>query len=594
MWVPADIENAVRIYPDKAALALSAMQLGDAEPPLNAAALNGLAAFYDGNVGEAWRTVLESTGRLDIFARALAVQGVPIDFSPPPPLPPGRDLKDFQDFCRRLSGFHCRIERGTQPVGSGVLIGPTSVLTSWHVITSVAPNAADPVPPPKIKVRLSDGQVMSAVFPPLSFSKCSLNEYAYKLPVDEAELAGFSDFAVLQLERAVGPAFGMARLAKAPQAYANGAAIVVVHYPLGVGPEISLGSIGRLRGLKSRWSHSVGTDRGSSGGGCFDSAYAIMGIHQGRGETNRGRLVPASCFHADVARIVANDIAPPRVWSLDGSPDGEFILGRSSFFDGFAAASRDGPIRGIRVKRADPTADTSGLAFSYRILDRLVARDPSARLCRLSFETLVEDLVSYIASRVTACGLSVDVPAAVEGVAKGQTQPEAIGADRGRRLALAINSALEPIDQRLWLYFDHPALAFGDEIRSTLEAFVDQLILLPRVRIVIAGFEAVPLPGAEYANAAQARAESRPGLVTDYISGFAPSDITAFLSDASLAAGKTLSMERIAELTQLALADLPHSNGILAPWLAEQAAERLRPAIRALFAETAPVQVGEL
>lgn len=98
----------------------------------------------------------------------------------------------------------------------------------------------------------------------------------------------------------------------------------------------------------------------------------------------------------------------------------------------------------------------------------------------------------------------------------------------------------------------------------------------------------------DYANAAQARAESRPGLVTDYISGFAPSDITAFLSDASLAAGKTLSMERIAELTQLALADLPHRNGIFAPWLAEQAAERLRPAIRALFAETAPVQAGAL
>lgn len=587
MWEPEDIENAVNTFPGKATLALATLPLGDGKPPLNAAALNGLAPFYDGNVGRAWLTVLESTERLDIFARALAAQGVPLDFSPSSLPLSGADLEGFQDFCRRLTGFHCRIERGTQPVGSGVLIGPTSVLTSWHVISSVAPNAADPVPPPKINVRLSNGQVIKAVFPPISFSKCSISEYAYKIPTNEAELAGFSDFAVIQLERAVGPALGMARLAKVPQAFVNGAGIYVVHHPRGGEPRIDPGAISRLGSLKSRWAHSVVTDRGSSGGGCFDRAYALIGIHQGKATRNRGRLVPASCFHANVARIVANDIAPPRVWSLDGTPSGEFVLGRSSFFDGFAAASREGSIRGIHVKRTDPTADLSGLAFSYRILERLVARDSTTSLCRLSFETLIEDLVSYIASRVTACGLTIDAPEPAEGVAMGQTQPEAIGADRGRRLALAINSTLERLDHRLWLYFDHPALAFGEETYSTLEAFIDQLLLLPRVRIVITGFETAPLPGADYTNTVHAREDRRPCLITDYISGFTPSDIAAFLDDASQAATYKLSQERVNELMRLALADLPNNNGVYEPWLAEQAAERLRPAIQAFFAETA-------
>ena len=88
MWEPADIENAVNTFPDKAAVALTTLSLGDGKPPLKAAALNGLAALYDGNVGKTWLTILESAGRLDIFAKALAAQGVPPDFSPSPPPPP--------------------------------------------------------------------------------------------------------------------------------------------------------------------------------------------------------------------------------------------------------------------------------------------------------------------------------------------------------------------------------------------------------------------------------------------------------------------------------------------------------------------------
>ena len=578
MWEPADIEDAIAKHPDVANAALQAVGLEANITAPDLAVFKSLATDKVTAEGMlvAWLTQQEV---LEDFARALASRDVPIDLKPPDVKVSNIPNEELAKFAGAANLFGCRIRRGNQIAGSGVLVGPNTVLTAWHVI---APNGPQQ-PSPAIEVILSDNKRIRAR-PPVAYeSECSQRERANLFPASDAEVQDLHDVAVLRLERPAGALLGTARLPDNPASYEAHGAVLLVHYPKGRKLGLGVGSLSKIRKLNARWSHTVRTEDGSSGGGCFDASLTLLGIHQGKDPRQRGRLVPAARFYEPLREIVANDEAPPRMWSLDGTPEGEFVIGRQAFFEAFSTVRRYPRVRGIRIKRANAAGDLSGLPFSYQILEQLVARRTDLRLMRLSFEALVDDVANEIARRATAVGIEVAPIPTKAGVADGQSAPEGVGADRGRRVAALIDAKAAELGIEVWIFIDHPAIAFGDGPRSILEAFVDACIRHDHIRLVIAGFEAVALPGQDFYGPPDPPDVGVRGLINEILAGFRPSDVRLFLTDAAAAAGKTVSDERLDELVEEALDELSNSNGVYEPWVAADVAERMRKPVSQWF-----------
>jgi V8-like Glu-specific endopeptidase len=589
MWSRAKIKRAIAEFPHEAADALSAIQLDPTARRIDPAALQAAAEQLNMKVERLWVEALENNRLLSSFAKALEARGLKLDTKP---VAIDEDAVRIEDtnidgeklasFANIASSFGCRIRREGDVVGSGVLVGPTTVVTAWHVVAPARPDLPQE-PWPKIEVILSDGRKVKAHVPAAYQSMCSLEEFANQFPKSDQSVAGLHDVAVLRLAHPVGALLGSARLPENPVEYRTRNSILLLHYPEGKEVGIGVGSILKVRSLTARWGHSIRTEGGSSGGGCFNSELALVGIHQGRDPRQRGRMVPTSYYLDDLRRIVANDEAPPRMWSLDETPNGEFVIGRQGFFEAFAAARRNARVRGIRVKRAMAAGDLSGLPFSYLMAERLTARRSDMRIVRLSFEALVPDVANEIARRASAAGIPVGTIEPAAGVADGQSAPEAVGADRGREAAIRIDRTAGLRGLQVWVFVDHPAIAFGDEQRSALEAFIDQSINLENIRLIIAGFEAVPLPGQEFYATPDPGSDGGRGLLTEILTGFQRSDVRAFLIDAATAAGIKLSDNRLDKMVDDALRDLSDEGGYYAPWIAGQVVERLREPVARLF-----------
>ena len=109
------------------------------------------------------------------------------------------------------------------------------------------------------------------------------------------------------------------------------------------------------------------------------------------------------------------------------------------------------------------------------------------------------------------------------------------------------------------------------------------------LRIVIAGFEAVAMPGQEFANAILPPGDiATPGLVSDFIGSFTATEVESFIRDAATTAGREMSADLVDKLVDDALAGLAEVNGSYRPWLAAEVGNRLRPDIRKLFAPQVP------
>jgi hypothetical protein len=583
MWTPKDIAEAIAEHRPQAVEALAAVQLNSHETILNADGLDGIAKALGRDVGDFWVEQLQARSLLVSFATALHTQGVAIDMEeedPPTIATTAIKFEKLEPFLPQARKFRCRILRNNQVVGSGALIGPTSVLTAWHVIACAAPDRPQE-PAPTIDVLLADGERVRAAVPARWQSLCSPGEFAGRMPANDDEIADAHDVAVLKLVRPAGALLGRAPFPEEPGRYRPNASLLLIHYPEGEDQGIGLGTVTKIRRISGRWAHSIGSRGGSSGGAFFDTTLTLAGIHQGKDEMQQGRLVPTALFYKQVREIIAQDEAPARMWSLDGTPLGEYVIGRQRFFEAFAAARREGRVRGIRIRRSNAAGNLTGIPFSFDMLAHMVARTPETRHLRISFEAVVPDLADEIVRRADAAGLTVARAFPAAGVAEGQSAPEAVGADRGRRVAAELDRRAGALGIQLWVFIDHPAISFGDDPRAILDGFIDQALRLPRLRLVVAGYEAVTLPGVEFDE--QPAGDGPAGLITDIIAGFAEGDVRLFLHDAAEAAGKTLSPERTDELVELALKDLDNVTGIYEPWLAKEVSDRLRPEIVKLF-----------
>ncbi|HKP80184.1 MAG TPA: hypothetical protein VJU34_13785, partial [Phenylobacterium sp.] len=147
---------------------------------------------------------------------------------------------------------------------------------------------------------------------------------------------------------------------------------------------------------------------------------------------------------------------------------------------------------------------------------------------------------------------------------------------RSRRVALAADEAAARLDGQVWVYFDHPAVAFADPPRWALAAFVDQVLRSANLRVVLAGYELLQLPGEAFENPPPPGSAGGRGLVVEYLNGFRRGDVEALVERAAGGLGRTLSPERVDELTDEAIEGLHEVGGVYDAWQGAAVSDRLR------------------
>lgn len=590
---PVDREailDAIRTHAVEAADALDAIQTAvDGVKALVASSLLETAKSFGEDAAEFWLQRLEGGGLVTAFVNALRARGVNVD---PTALddPTGSiPFEKLAAFLPRANAFRCRVIKNGKVAGSGVLVGPSLVLTSWHVISVNAPGQAQ-VPAPALSVLLSD-QSQQMVHVPAKFeSECGTMEYTNVLARMDSDVLHRHDVALLAMNRPAAAHLGFAPLtipAPTPQSKNR---LVLIHFPAGQDEGVDFGFSHKIRNMRARWRHDVPTKRGSSGGACFDRDLQLIGVHQGAFD-NTARFVPLDQVGDALREHVIADVAPTSLWSLDGTAAGDLVVGRSLYFEALASTvDPSSRVRGVRIKRRKIDAGPAGLAFSHNVLEKLLTRrGPSHLVVRVSQEELVPDLVADIRRRVGQRGLDVPEPTLEPGVAPGQAPPETAAKDRAATLAAGVQAIAADRGLTVWFFFDNPSVSLSESARLSIEGFVDAALMKPNLRLVIAGFETMPLPGLEFAGPNPPATERAPGLVVEFIGGFVRSDVVDMLTRASLELTGAVDAAVIAHETDIALLGLDNFNGVYADEALATASERLRPTL-ALFESQRPQQ----
>jgi len=184
-------------------------------------------------------------------------------------------------------------------------------------------------------------------------------------------------------------------------------------------------------------------------------------------------------------------------------------------------------------------------------------------LVRVTLDEFVTDLVPEIQRRVRAAGLALPDPAASPGVSLGAAAPEGAARDRAATLAGTIEGEAAAAGLTVWLFFDNPSVAVAEPARLALEGFVAAALVQPHLRLVVAGFETVPLPGQEFPAPSAALGAGPPGLVVEYLGGFTRSDVLDFLTRAGQdLTGQPPLPATIGQTADELLAPRPAFNGI--------------------------------
>jgi hypothetical protein len=210
------------------------------------------------------------------------------------------------------------------------------------------------------------------------------------------------------------------------------------------------------------------------------------------------------------------------------------VIGRDFFFEAVAAAAQPvSRVRGVRVKRNDVGQGTTGLSFSLDLLGLTLRRNPGAhRVIRIGFEPPYGDLIDDIRLRAGLRGLEIPPVAAGAGAAPGQTTLEASINDRARTLAMQLNAAADSNAQLLWFAFDNPPVGLTEGERLSFEAFIGAALRMPRLRLVLAGYETIASPGEESDSPADANVDGPPLLLVEHLGLFQRQDVKQLLDRA--------------------------------------------------------------
>ena len=495
----------------------------------------------------------------------------------------GVDPAGLEAFASRAAAFRCRIKVNNEIRGSGVLISYRLVLTAWHVVGR-RPDW-DPVVPPRIEIKSSDGNWLRAHMTK-HLSKCHDDEWD-GLEVSCEDAAGLDDYAVLRLSVPAGFALGHVELASPLPQPLDEAPCFLVHYPMGEDVGFSLGET-RLGSQPCRLRHSALTDQGSSGGALFNNQFELLGIHQKR--LNDGQIaVPiiniANDNKPEILEFIASDLKPTYLWSLDQTLGSHVVIGRQTFFDALDHMVQPGTpaserLRGIWMRRERADKDQSGLGFAFELLKAFLARRQSdARLIRIALRSGEHDLFALFEAAIDqAQGASV----AQAGVRADETTRVAFEADRADALVRRIEQVLTgPI----WLYIDGPKNELSSRALQQLEQLVSRAMRSRRIRFILTRMETHHLPLNRFETLDEIELSDAPGVISDFTGDYTEEDVRTTVLAASDDLSLGLQPIQVDDVVKRALGAAQAMHGRYPAATLKQTAERLVRELRERQAE---------
>jgi hypothetical protein len=198
------------------------------------------------------------------------------------------DLGTWPDELIERRGRICRVEVAGRASGTGFLVGPSAVLTNWHVVKDCLDAASagriacrfdflagtGSQPSEGTLVKLGPGGVLDS-------SPCSNAELSSADPDVPPPGPHELDYALLELAEPMGTGRGFERLPEFPPALQEGAALLIFQHPNGERMKLALDTeaiIGRRHG-DLRLRYRTNTEPGSSGSPCFTMDWTLVALH---------------------------------------------------------------------------------------------------------------------------------------------------------------------------------------------------------------------------------------------------------------------------------------------------------------------------
>ncbi|KPL53253.1 hypothetical protein ABB55_14385 [Prosthecomicrobium hirschii] len=445
---------------------------------------------------------------------------------------------------------------GNRITGSGFLIGPRLVLTNWHVVQSLLATRAGPAVPAgafeatpgsdtklsvdfdftagpsdsqggPTSIRASRDWLVCAS--PAHPSEHGAHEGQPGWPNDPKDLAGFDDFAVIELDRAVGYERGFYNIVEMPLPPLNGR-ILVFHHPGTFMMRLSTGTLGATppirqafnlpAGFDARVLHDANTIGGSSGGLVLNWDMQPVALHQAglryfpiaSEHDDAGRPLKTAEINAaiPIERVVAVAMGailarmgerklPTYVTGRNslGLLEAKPLIGRLVLQDSILRA-RDGKVRIIIVRPGFSQADRRvlsrvGKSFTARILEALLPPAEHRVVC-VSAERFRNDAATTARALIDAVGVgkgatSVPAPApAAAGPAQNSSTEliDQVNPSAGAVRDLFIREAGNGV---FWLVIDD--LEKFNVPDTSTQAFLEQLYreiaVHPHLRLVLIG-----------------------------------------------------------------------------------------------------------
>jgi hypothetical protein len=280
----------------------------------------------------------------------------------------------------------CRVEvaKDGNPeavTGTGFLVGPSTVLTAFHVVASLVndqPRTPKPGSERQLRVRFdhATGRKVSAdpYKVPESWLVASSPPHPAEIataqqipelvsPAGNVDLREFLDYAVIVVAGSPGSERGYYNLQDAVEPRPDGT-IHLFQHPMGVQQRITIGKFDGFRDATSeeRIDHTANAVTGSSGGLLLDGNYALVGLHQGaHGQPVVNTGISAVAIRDDVVALGANLLDSRYVQVFRVADGSRPILGRSKCQEWVRRTSK--PL--VRVK---PFPGSRGVSFTLEIM----------------------------------------------------------------------------------------------------------------------------------------------------------------------------------------------------------------------------------
>ena len=394
--------------------------------------------------------------------------------------------------------------------GSGFLVGPQAVITSWHVIAPLLDPAGLPAPDSAGRIRVEFDVVGSSHAPStvgvvaqwlVGSSKVHPSEHPpAQLDFGDAVPEGFDkhlDYALLRLDKPVGRERGYYRLDRARKPSVDGARtqITLFQHPYGTNMWAAMGSGVALwpPRIETRFRHNANSMNGSSGGLILDADFEPVALHQcgilrDDGQAVVNGAIPTACIAANDDPFEGTAGLDP-LWRI-ADTDAP-VIGREDFqrhvLNAIAGNTRIIAVRGERQ---------TGRTFSIAILRALLGMVEHS-VIDIKAADMSPVPAQLAADLLAAMGAPVAATEPLPSTADALTAQDAWIRDDVQFVAVRERAGKAAGKRILWLAIDdldtNPLANAAS--RHLLERLYSDIGSLPFLRIVLLGLNG-PVPAA--------------------------------------------------------------------------------------------------